>query len=141
MLLSVGTLRLPLMALGFVGLVLPGLPQLLEEESPHACVCPLDADGACECVACNLLEIHGPRVHRERPLGPALSSCTERPGRTAAQVSFEPALLAEPSPSVIRPSWVPSAVSPIGPAPPVPVLARIERPPRECACLAGHRSA
>ncbi|HHH29446.1 MAG TPA: hypothetical protein ENK57_14025 [Polyangiaceae bacterium] len=118
------------MALLFVGLVFPALPELSVERAPHSCVCPLDADGHCECVACNLLEIHGPARVLDHAPGPALSGCTERPRRARAFVEFEPTLASWFVVKVLRPSVSVVRAAPLEAAPLGPDPDRLERPPR-----------
>ena len=101
---------------------------------PRRCVCPIGADGHCECVTCNLLGIHGERRAVATSTGPTLSGCTTDSRDAGALGSPElPALcatvvatIAPPTVAIRKPP--PAARRREGPVPP-----RIERPPRAVA--------
>jgi len=67
----------------------------------HVCVCPIDADGHCECPECIRLHIHAPigAEHRDhddhdRPSGPVIASaCESAPHLVPAPPPVDPALV------------------------------------------------
>lgn len=111
------------------GTFLAGLTFLLQGEAEHSCICPLDSAGHCECVACDLLEIHGPRRNIQRSQASTVSGCTERERGTLFEVSVDPMVVAAPASRVPAPhSTVESSAadSPLA----EPDRPRLERPPR-----------
>lgn len=106
----------------------------LRGPEPHVCVCPLDAEGDCQCPDCILLGIHDRHddEHEHEAAEPArldpgpqiASACTPAPGDEPAPPALERAVLPSAAPLLAA---APYTISALSDAP--PLSARQPEPP------------